>query len=299
MVQKFAGSIYLMTGKELIEGAGTALSGGLIELLDDFNTPTGNFLVTNATGIPPVFIPRVQIEIKNNFEAVLAPTKNDDVTAGFSPGSVWIDTRLNEGYLCSKATPGAARWSKTTVDSISELGQLSNALDNRIQKTDLVQTFNRAVPEFSSATTTTPVGTYQVTASSQRTTSQQGWRSVQATANMNNREWVTDNRLRNLWINMRFPKPVVINQLRLQGRVSSGGLMESGWRLEASNNLINWRLLHTGTRDVPRTLQIVNFENTIPFTNYRTVFPTATRSNAGLSAYWLYKDHYSFKISEV
>lgn len=47
---------------------------------------------------------------KANLTAVAAPTVNDDTTAGYSIGSIWIDTATDTVYVCADATAGAAVW---------------------------------------------------------------------------------------------------------------------------------------------------------------------------------------------
>jgi hypothetical protein len=48
--------------------------------------------------------------------ATTDPTVNSDTTAGFAPGSTWINTATNAGYECISATAGAAVWRRTTAD---------------------------------------------------------------------------------------------------------------------------------------------------------------------------------------
>lgn len=51
---------------------------------------------------------------RNNFEATVSPTVDDDeatgVGDGYEVGSVWIDTVLGEAWTCVDATSGAAVW---------------------------------------------------------------------------------------------------------------------------------------------------------------------------------------------
>lgn len=49
-------------------------------------------------------------QTKRNLAASVAPTANDDSTADYSVGSLWIDTTGNKGYLCLDATAAAAVW---------------------------------------------------------------------------------------------------------------------------------------------------------------------------------------------
>lgn len=52
--------------------------------------------------------------IKTNFSAAVAPTVNDDSGDGYTVGSQWIDTVLDDAYICCDATVAAAIWKKTT-----------------------------------------------------------------------------------------------------------------------------------------------------------------------------------------
>lgn len=57
--------------------------------------------------------------IQNNYAGSGPPTVNDDANAGYSAGSVWIDTVAspNESYRCTDPTVGAAVWILTTLTS--------------------------------------------------------------------------------------------------------------------------------------------------------------------------------------
>lgn len=60
----------------------------------------------------------------NNYAGTAAPTVNDDVTEGYSIGSLWIDTVANEAYRCVDATNGAAVWIESTLDAAESLAIL-------------------------------------------------------------------------------------------------------------------------------------------------------------------------------
>lgn len=55
-----------------------------------------------------------QYVIKHNYEAVTAPTVNDDIADGYSQGSEWIDTTVPKIYKCLDNTKGIAVWSDVT-----------------------------------------------------------------------------------------------------------------------------------------------------------------------------------------
>lgn len=69
------------------------------------------------------------LAFKNNFAASGAPTVNDDVTAGYTAGSVWIYGSAI--YICVSAADGAASWvlqqSQSSGGDLSVAGNLSVA----------------------------------------------------------------------------------------------------------------------------------------------------------------------------
>jgi len=52
--------------------------------------------------------------VTHNFAAAVAPTVNDDVTSGYGPGSIWIDTTADKAYICLDGTDTLAVWTETT-----------------------------------------------------------------------------------------------------------------------------------------------------------------------------------------
>lgn len=54
---------------------------------------------------------------KNNFSASVAPTVTDDSSAGYSVGSIWIDTTADELYICVDSTVGSAVWKIGGIDN--------------------------------------------------------------------------------------------------------------------------------------------------------------------------------------
>lgn len=54
-------------------------------------------------------------DTKNNYAASVAPTATDDTAAGYSVGSMWIDTTADVGYLCVDSTTATAVWKQITA----------------------------------------------------------------------------------------------------------------------------------------------------------------------------------------
>lgn len=53
--------------------------------------------------------------VKNNLSATVAPTVNDDETAGYAVKSIWMDQTNGKIYQCMDATAGAAVWKALTA----------------------------------------------------------------------------------------------------------------------------------------------------------------------------------------
>jgi len=55
--------------------------------------------------------------LQNKYDATAAPTATDDVNAGYSVGSFWIDITNDESYRCVDNTASAAVWVRTTLQT--------------------------------------------------------------------------------------------------------------------------------------------------------------------------------------
>ena len=53
--------------------------------------------------------------VTNNFEAIIAPTVNDDDTQGYAEGSIWIDTVTQDSYILVECDTAAAVWKIITA----------------------------------------------------------------------------------------------------------------------------------------------------------------------------------------
>jgi len=52
----------------------------------------------------------------DNMAAITDPTINDDINAGYSRGSRWINTVTNKGFLCLDNSSGVSVWKETTQE---------------------------------------------------------------------------------------------------------------------------------------------------------------------------------------
>ena len=74
----------------------------------------GTGLDTSAsTGFPHLLSGSWQVK-KSNLSAVVAPTVNDDSSAGYAIGSEWIDTTQPKAYVCLDTSIGYAVWTEIT-----------------------------------------------------------------------------------------------------------------------------------------------------------------------------------------
>ena len=67
---------------------------------------------------------------KSNLDAAVAPAVGDDGVAGYSVGSVWIDTTADNAYVCVDSSTGAAVWLLyMTAAQVSKLAAIEAAAD--------------------------------------------------------------------------------------------------------------------------------------------------------------------------
>jgi hypothetical protein len=72
------------------------------------------------------FLDSPTVSVKTNLGlTALAPTSDDDETAGYSVGSMWVTT-TSAVYVCADASPGAALWDHllSQLDSINDLSDV-------------------------------------------------------------------------------------------------------------------------------------------------------------------------------
>jgi hypothetical protein len=65
----------------------------------------------------------------NNVTAVVAPAVTDDDVAGYDRGSMWIDTALNNIYVCANPATGAAVW-RLALNATTAGGELAGTYPN-------------------------------------------------------------------------------------------------------------------------------------------------------------------------
>lgn len=75
--------------------------------------------------------------VRDNRAATTAPTASDDVTQGYSPGSMWVDISAGQVYWCADASAGAAVWRQVGVGGT---GGISQVLGGRLLNGDKTTT---------------------------------------------------------------------------------------------------------------------------------------------------------------
>lgn len=98
------------------------------------------FGIIDAKTIKADTIQHKGVEIPLSFyDKTKPPSENDDITIGFSAGSIWVDTVGKKVYTCVGSTQGSAVWNSATVDTSSDsipskssslVGEVSSSLDS-------------------------------------------------------------------------------------------------------------------------------------------------------------------------
>lgn len=79
--------------------------------------------------------------VQNKFDATTAPTTTDDIGAGYSVGSVWIDVTNDLAYVCVDATSSAAVWLRTSnLVSVIDIGGSQSEVSNTTAEQTIVDT---------------------------------------------------------------------------------------------------------------------------------------------------------------
>ncbi len=60
-------------------------------------------------------------QVRSEFARTTAPTASDDSNAGYSVGSLWIDTAADKVYMCVDATAGAAVWRLLSITQLDDV----------------------------------------------------------------------------------------------------------------------------------------------------------------------------------
>ena len=86
------------------EGTNSVTSG-----TPDIDVNVTNGLGTISIGVDLALWPAA---LAKSNTAIIAPTATDDSSAGYALFSLWIDTVLDDAYICCDSTPTAAVWKK-------------------------------------------------------------------------------------------------------------------------------------------------------------------------------------------
>ncbi len=67
---------------------------------------------------------------QSNFDATTDPTSNDDISLGYSVGSLWVNVSTDEGFQCVDNTDGVAIWESITKTFRADFIDFKNSLPN-------------------------------------------------------------------------------------------------------------------------------------------------------------------------
>jgi hypothetical protein len=92
--------------------------GASLSIVFDDTLTAGEVITLDAeyvawTPVEPVPVPPQSPQ--QNFQATAPPTGTDDEDAGYSIGSLWVDTTNDKAYICLDATAASAIWKDTTT----------------------------------------------------------------------------------------------------------------------------------------------------------------------------------------
>lgn len=89
--------------------------GDIIDIRVKSSAPgTAEFLVKQGNISVSAVISGLAGAIQDNYGASTAPTVTDDINAGYSVGSHWVDLSNDIAYICVDSSAGAAVWSTTS-----------------------------------------------------------------------------------------------------------------------------------------------------------------------------------------
>lgn len=99
----FVADINGLNGTIVIQSGSSSVAAGNVGLTVNVTTGAGTISISAALLLPASAL------AKSN-TAIIAPTVNDDSGDGYARFSLWIDTVLNDIYMCTDASVGAANW---------------------------------------------------------------------------------------------------------------------------------------------------------------------------------------------
>lgn len=148
---------------------------------------------------------------------------------------------------------------------------------------------------FAATTANGTDGIYTVSASSEHSAPYLGWKSFDG---IDTTDWATNSVISNFWIRLQFPVKKIITRVVVRGR-NSGTERITAWRIEASNDLVEWTMLHTSTDVLGSTAQTFNFTNKTAYLYYRFFALTGEATNPGLSRLEFHEDVPAIAVASV
>jgi len=70
---------------------------------------------------------------KCNYTAIIPPAATNDLSQGYTPGSIWVDITGDKAYICVHAAVGAALWRETSAIGAPGSGSMSTVKEATVQ----------------------------------------------------------------------------------------------------------------------------------------------------------------------
>jgi hypothetical protein len=161
---------------------------------------------------------------------------------------------------------------------------------------EITTTNVRAIPTFTTNTASGTLGTYTISASSTYGTTYFPYRVALSTQAVNTANWaVATGSNTNFWVQITLPTNTIMKSAVVASRQETNSVVLAGWKIEGSNDSTNWADLYTSESSMSSNLTTIVFTYPAAFMHYRMFAPLGTGSNPGMSAFWLYRQQYTFK----
>lgn len=225
-------------------------------------------------------------------------------TGTYEPANTNIQTHVTAAHAPITAEENVqSDWNATTGDALilnkptippAITTQQANALAT-IQAMPV-----RNMPTMTSNTTAGTLGNYIASASSSYVSGDYPpWSAMRGVSSGGplNQEWACGAQNATVWLRLQYPSAKTVTRIKVRSR---GGVdnFPIGWKLQGSNNGTAFTDLYTSATAMQDVEETVNIANTTAYLYYRIEGYNAG-SWAGMRAFWLYEDQFSFPAVAV